>query len=164
MAVSKHKPTPEELPDLSSQSDFQLLDSFARVASRQASAEMMPIIWEIMRRYTSSLAKVESRLLLSLNIASGTSGFESPKWGDCKAVEARYGLKRGVINGMIKRGEIVSSSNSEEKPGGGRTRGKLVINFESVEKHLNSRANGITSISERPESPESHQSNLKNTQ
>jgi len=54
MATPKCKPTPEA-PVLDPQSDFQLPNAFTNLVSKDSSQQLLPVGWEIMRRYASFL-------------------------------------------------------------------------------------------------------------
>ena len=89
------KPNPEE-PDLSTQSDFRLLSDFADFVSRERSRELKAIAWEIMRRYTASLAAHAPKGQKDRGSILGET-----RWGDAKRVEAVFGIRRGVLRRLL---------------------------------------------------------------
>lgn len=139
MAAPKRRPGPES-PDLSTQSDFQLLNGFTSLVSKEHSQPLKEIAWEIMRRYSGCLSK---------SVPTRTKDYSSiigdARWGDAKRVEAIFGMKRGVLIGLWEAGLIESNSlDKGRKKDGARPaiRAKRLYDLISVVEYVDSCADG----------------------
>jgi len=133
MAPSKHKPNPEN-PDLTTQSDFQLLNAFTNLVSKQDSQYLKLIAWEIMRRYSSFLDKPNPTKSKDHNTTLGDA-----RWGDAKRVEAIFGIRRGVLIRLREAGLIKSNALGEENCDKGATpttRAKRLYCLVSIAEYL----------------------------
>ena len=134
MYTPKRRPEPEE-PDLSSQSDFQLLNAFTSLVTKERS-QLKTIAWEIMRRYSSYLDKPIPTKVKNHDISLG-----SARWGDAKRVEVIFGLKRGVLIRLREAGLIKSSALEEDRKDGGASpavRAKRLYDLISIAEYLES--------------------------
>jgi hypothetical protein len=110
MAIAKRRSASHE-PDLSTKSDFQLLNEFTALASPESS-RLKAVAWEIMRRYTANLetcSKPEPK--------DYSSTLGDARWGDAKRVERIFGIKRGVLLGLVAKGLVITSSLDGEGSG-----------------------------------------------
>lgn len=130
MAISKRGPDPEE-PDLSSQTDFQLLNAFTSLVSKEQSQQMKNIAWEIMRRYSSFLDKPIPTIPEDYNALLGNA-----RWGDAKRVDEFYGIKRGVLRRLREAGLIKSNPPEDGQPPASRE--KRLYDLISINEYLKS--------------------------
>jgi hypothetical protein len=127
MASSKRMPDPEE-PDLTSHTDFQLLNALTDLVSKENSKRLKLIAWEIMRRYSIHLDKPDPTKSKDCNTILGDS-----RWGDAKRVEVIFGLKRGVLNSLRESKLIISKSLDEGRDG---KRAKRLYDLLSIQSYL----------------------------
>jgi len=104
------------IPDLSSQTDFQLLNAFTRLVSKEQSQQLTTIAWEIIHRYSSFLDKPVPTKPEDYHSVLGNA-----RWGDAKKVEEIFGMKRGVLNrlgdaGLIKTNLPEKGSKNDGAP------------------------------------------------
>ncbi len=134
MYTPKRRPEPEE-PDLSSQSDFQLLNAFTSLVGREHSQPLKTIAWEIMRRYSSFLDKPP----IAAKARNHDTILGGARWGDAKRVEAIFGIKRGVLIRLREAGLIKSSALEEDRKDGGASpavRAKRLYDLISIAEYL----------------------------
>lgn len=136
MAISKRTPDPEE-PDLSTQSDFQLLNALTGLVSKENSSQLKSIAWEIMRRYTSVLEEREKTKSIDYGATLGDA-----RWGDAKRVEQIFGIKRGVLLRLAEDGVVIDSSLESERSGEAckSTRAKRLYCLVSIAEYVERRA------------------------
>lgn len=108
MATSKRMSDPEG-PDLTSQSDFQLLNSLAELTSKERSQPLQRVAWEIMRRYTAHLQASEKPVPKDYNATLGEA-----RWGDARRVDAIFGIKRGVLHDLSDEDLIKNASLNKD--------------------------------------------------
>lgn len=118
-------------PDLTSLSDFQLLNKFAEHCSKERSHALKMIAWEIMRRYTAYLAASAPPKVVPPEPQLGDA-----RWGDAKRAEMIFGLKRGVLNSLHAAKLIKSKSLDEGRDG---KRAKRLYDLLSIQSYLNSK-------------------------
>jgi hypothetical protein len=135
MSAPKRRPAPES-PDLSTQTDFQLLNSLANLVSKEASSQLTVVAWEIMRRYTTSLGSQGP---------TKRCGYEAilkdARWGDAKRVEAIFGIKRGVLIRLREAGLIRSKPLEDDREDAGEVpavRAKRLYELISIAEYLES--------------------------
>jgi hypothetical protein len=129
MALPKRRQDPNE-PDLTSLSDFQLLNSLAEHCNKQRSHALLKVAWEIMRRYTAHSGVNAPEKVEATNPKLGDA-----RWGDAKRAEVIFGLKRGVLNSLAEHGQIKSKSletNPDYK------RAKRLYDLVSIQQYLES--------------------------
>lgn len=133
MALSKRRDGSLE-QDLTTRSDFQLLNDFTQHIGSHPSGQLKSIAWEILRRYTAHLeasAKPEPKDY------SATLG--DARWGDAKRVEQIFGIKRGVLNRLFEEDAVKSSSLESEcsdEVAGQSIRAKRLYCLVSIAEHL----------------------------
>jgi hypothetical protein len=135
MAAPKRGPGPES-PDLSTQSDFQLLNGFTSLVSKEHSQPLKEIAWEIMRRYSSYLDKPIPSKAKNHNSILGDA-----RWGDARRVEAIFGIKRGVLIRLREAGLIRSKPLEEDHKDDGSSssvRAKRLYSLISIAEYLES--------------------------
>ena len=135
MSAPKRKPAPEE-PDLSSQSDFQLLNALINLVSKENSQSLKAIAWEIMRRYSGLLSK-----LVPTRTKDYSSILGDARWGDAKRIEAIFGMKRGVLIRLREAGLIRSKPLEEDRKEEGASpavRAKRLFDLISIAEYLDS--------------------------
>ena len=120
-----------ETPDLTSQSDFQLLNHLTEHASKERSYALRAVVWEIMRRYTAYLTITPPTKAVPPDSRLGDA-----RWGDAKRAESIFGLKRAVLNRRCEEGLIKSKSLNEGKCG---KRAKRLYDLLSIEAYLHSK-------------------------
>ncbi|MCP5543862.1 MAG: hypothetical protein H7A49_08140 [Akkermansiaceae bacterium] len=108
MVAPRRKPAPLE-PDLSSLPDFQLLHELLAHVSEERFSKLKALAWEMMRRYTAWVAEQPPASSRDYNAILGEA-----RWGDAKRVEAIFGVKRGVVNGLVDKGLIKSKVLGED--------------------------------------------------
>lgn len=133
MSASKDK-AGSVTQDLSSQTDFQLLNAFTNLVSKEQSQQLTTVAWEIMRRYSSFLDKPIPTRPKDYDSILGIA-----RWGDAKRVEEIFGIRRGVLIRLRKAGLI--KTNPPEKGGkndGGApaAREKRLYDLISVAEYL----------------------------
>lgn len=136
MAISKQGPAPEE-PDLSSQTDFQLLNAFTSLVSKAQSQKLTTIAWEIIRRYSCFLDKPVPTIPKDYNSVLGNA-----RWGDAKRVEEIFGMRRGPLTRLTKAGLINTNppENGREDDGAKpAAREKRLYDLISIAEYLESR-------------------------
>lgn len=132
MAIPKQRQGSDE-PDLTNQSDFQLLNEFTALACSESS-RLKAVALEIMCQYTSHLevfAKPQGK--------DHTSTPGDARWGDAKRVEAIFGIKRNKLLRLVDEQHVVTSSldNQEAsyKPCAA-VRAKRLFSLTSVAEHV----------------------------
>lgn len=137
MSASKDKAS-SVTPDLTSQTDFQLLNAFLSLVSKEQSQPLTTIAWEIMRRYSSFLDK---------SVPTKPKDYDSilgiARWGDAKRVEEIFGIKRGVLIGLRDAGLIKTNSPEKGRREDGEppaARAKRLYDLISIVEFLESRA------------------------
>ena len=136
MAAPKRRPDPES-PDLSTQSDFRLLNAFTDLVSKEHSQPLKAIAWEIMRRYSGYLDKP-----VTAKAKNHDSSLGAARWGDAKRVEVIFGIKRGVLNRLREAGLIRSKPLEEDRKEEGASpavRAKRLFDLISIAEYLESR-------------------------
>lgn len=136
MAIPKRRLASHE-PDLTHQTDFQLLTDLTALASPESS-RLKAVAWEIMRRYTAHL---EARSKPESKDYSSTLG--EARWGDAKRVEQIFGIKRGVLLRLAEEGVVKDCSLESERSGERdcqSTRAKRLYCLVSIAEHLERRA------------------------
>ena len=131
MSAPKRRPAPE-VPDLSTQTDFQLLNIFISLVKKLASPDLIPVAWEIMGRYTSSLEQAPPKRK-DYDMLLGDA-----RWGDAKRVEAIFGIKRSPLYRLIGEGKIRSTSLSDNDHANPSQRGKRLFDLASIAEYLDS--------------------------
>jgi hypothetical protein len=131
MSAPKRRPAPEA-PDLSTQSDFQILNAFTNLVSKEHSHELKMIAWEIMRRYASFLDKPLPPKAMDHNSILGDA-----KWGDAKRVEAIFGIKRSPLYALMDAGKIRSISLADDSNDARPSkRGKRLFDLASIAEYF----------------------------
>jgi hypothetical protein len=130
MALSKRRQDPVE-PDLTSVSDFQLLDKLVKLCSKERSTELKTVAWEIISRYSAHFAANAPEKVIPPDSQLGDA-----RWGDAKRVEVIFGLKRGVLNSLHAAKLIKSKSLDEGRDG---KRAKRLYDLLSIQSYLNSK-------------------------
>jgi hypothetical protein len=125
-ATPRRKPAPAE-PDLSSQSDFQLLNYLTSLASKENSQQLTAIIWEVMRRYTAALVDQPPAPTKDYSASLGDA-----RWGDAKRVETIFGIKRGVLRGLVDKDLIKSKVLGGEGDSSGASTNKKAKRLYSL--------------------------------
>jgi hypothetical protein len=129
MALPKRRQDPNE-PDLTSLSDFQLLNSLAEHCNKERSHALLKVAWEIMRRYTAHSGANAPEKVEAPNPKLGDA-----RWGDAKRAEIIFGLKRGVLNSLSAANLIISKSLDDGRNG---KRAKRLYDLVSIQDYLNS--------------------------
>lgn len=117
-----------ECPDPTKLTDFQLLQAFTELVSKERSHPLHHMAWEIMRRYTTHLAEITPN-----KEDSNSSSLGDTRWGDAKRAETIFGMKRGVLNSLSKHGLIKSKTLDQGRQG---TRAKRLYDLISIESYL----------------------------
>ena len=124
--------------DLTTRSDFQLLNDFTQHIGSHPSGQLKSIAWEIMRRYTAHLeasAKPEPK---DYSVTLGDA-----RWGDAKRVEFIFGIKRGVLLRLADEDAVKSCSLESERSDeveAQSTRAKRLYSLVSIAEHLERRS------------------------
>lgn len=131
MAKTRRIPDPV-VPDLTEQSDFQLLNLLAEIASKERSAPLQSVSWEIMRRYSAHLSAIPPA-----KPAHSSAKLGDARWGDAKRAEAIFGMKRGVLNSLAEHGLIKCKSLDQGRNG---KRAKRLYDLVSIEEYLGAKS------------------------
>lgn len=125
-------------PDLTTLSDFQLLNEFSTSVGSHSSEQLKSFAWEIIRRYTSHL---DASTKPNPKDYSATLG--DARWGDAKRVEQIFGIKRGVLLRLADEGAVISCSlecEHSDAGAGPSTRAKRLYCLVSIAEHLERKA------------------------
>ena len=90
-------------------SDMQLFNALVRSVGSDASSALKDVAWEIIRRFSDSLADTEPAPQKNYEAILGEA-----RWGDAKRVESIFGLKRGVLNRLREQKSIASVALEDE--------------------------------------------------
>ena len=146
MAISRRTPAPEE-PDLSSQTDFQLLNALTGLVSKEQSQQLKNIAWEIMRRYSSCLDKPIPTIPKEYH-----SVLVNARWGDAKRVFEIFGMQRGPLTRLREAGLIKSNPPEKDSKNEGASpaaREKRLYDLISIVEYLESEKTNPTSKASR---------------
>lgn len=131
MAISKRRTDPEE-PDLSSQTDYQLLNAITSLVSKEQARSLKAVAWEIMRRYSSCLDKPIPTTPPDYHSVLGNA-----RWGDAKRVFEIFGMQRGVLLRLRETGLIETNPPENGKPPASRE--KRLYDLISIIEYLKSK-------------------------
>lgn len=137
MASPKRKQGSNE-PNLTTRSDFQLLNDFSSLVGSHPSEQLKSVAWEIMRRYTSHLEAGEKAIPKDYNATLGDA-----RWGDAKRVEAIFGIRRNKLLRMQAKGQVKTVSLGDEKPSSDASasaKAKRLYCLVSILNHIESKS------------------------